>query len=103
MRLIEAYGLPASPIDAATEFVNRIVPEARSAIGAGDLPICIVFDPADHTHSAWRRAAVQELAREAAPRRINAVAAVAEPAMAAAFAYLESAPGVTGQYLPLAG
>ena len=61
----------------------------------------MVFAPADHTHRAWRLAVVQGLARELAPRRVNALASRDEAAIAASLAYLESAEGLTGQYLPL--
>jgi hypothetical protein len=103
MRLIEARGLPENPTDASSVFYQAAVPEIRAAIGAGDLPVCLVFDPADRTHTAWRKAAVQALAREAAPGRINAIAGGGEAALAAGIAYLARAPGVTGQYLPLDG
>jgi hypothetical protein len=102
MRIISARGLPSEPIDAAGEFLSRVVPEVRATIRLGQLPACIVFDPADHTHTAWRMASVQSLAREAAPGRINAVVGAADT-VAAAAAYLARAPGVTGQYLPLDG
>lgn len=101
MRLVEAHNLPDNPTDASSVFAQTVVPEIRAAIGAGDLPICLVFGRADHTHAAWRKAAVQALAREAAPGRINAIAGGDEAAIAAGIAYLARAPGVTGQYLPL--
>jgi len=103
MRLVEARKLPDNPTDAAIVFAQTAVPEVRSAIAGGDAPVCVVFDPADHTHSAWRIAAIQALARESAPGRVNGVAGDDEPAIAASIAYLGRAPGVTGQYLPLDG
>ena len=63
--------------------------------------LVLIFPPADHTHRAWRLAAVQGLARELAPRRVNALASADEAAISAGLAYLESAAGLTGQYLPL--
>lgn len=101
MRRVEARRLPDNPTDAAAVFLQGAVSEIRAAIDAGDLPLCVVFDPADHTHTAWRLAAVQALAREAAPGRVNAVASDDDAAIAAAADYLDRAPGVTGQYLPL--
>lgn len=101
MRIVSARGLAEAPLDAAAEFHARVVPGAREAIAGGEA-VCIVFDPADHTHRAWRVAAVQALAREAAPARINAVAADGATC-ASTLAYLEQAPGVTGQYFPLDG
>ena len=44
-----------------------------------------------------------ELAREAAPARINAIAATDDASCASILAYLEQAPGVTGQYFLLDG
>lgn len=101
MRVVEARGFPANPTDAATVFVQTAVPEVRAALEAGEDSVCIVFDPAEYTHRAWRLAAVQSLAREAAPARINGIAAADGPDVPAAFAYLSRAPGVTGQYLQL--
>ena len=63
----------------------------------------IVFAPADHTHRGWRLAVVQGLAREHAPLRVNAIESDDDVAIAAAAAYLGSADGVTGQFLPLDG
>ena len=61
----------------------------------------LIFPSADHTHRSWRLAAVQSLAREYAPVRVNAVSSDSETAIAAALAYLERAEGVTGQLLQL--
>jgi hypothetical protein len=63
----------------------------------------LVFAPADHTHRAWRLAAVQALALAHAPLRINAVASDDERAVAAAERYLATAPGITGQCWALDG
>jgi hypothetical protein len=63
----------------------------------------LVFAPADHTHRAWRIAAVQALALAHAPLRINAVASDDGRAVAEAERYLAAAPGITGQYWALDG
>ena len=97
--LIDAAGLPGSPLDAAAEFHAAIVPQVRSATG----DVVLAFDPADHSHRVWRLAAIQELAREAAPRRLNAVVGPAGAAQAAVLEYLANAPGVTGQMLQADG
>jgi hypothetical protein len=65
--------------------------------------VVLIFPPADHTHRAWRLAAVQGLAREYAPLRVNALASDDEAAIASALACLNGAPGLTGQYLALDG
>ena len=63
--------------------------------------LTLIFPPADHTHRGWRLAAVQSLAREFAPIRVNAVTSDSEAAIAAALAFLGSAEGITGQLLEL--
>ncbi|MDB5723463.1 MAG: hypothetical protein JWQ16_217 [Novosphingobium sp.] len=65
--------------------------------------VVLAFPTADHTHKGWRLAVVQQLARDAAPLRVNALSGGDEAAVAAAVAYLASAPGVTGQLLALDG
>ncbi|WP_305096664.1 Rossmann fold domain-containing protein [Croceibacterium aestuarii] len=64
--------------------------------------LVIVFPPASHEHRAWRLAAVQELAREMAPRRVNGIVGADRQDIARTLAYLERAPGVTGQLLAVA-
>lgn len=102
MTVLRVGALPAEPLDAAARFHAEVLPRARAASAQGG-DLTLVFDPADHTHTAWRRAAVQELARIAAPLRVNAVAGEGDEAIAAACAYLDGAAGVTGQLLPLDG
>lgn len=95
-------GLPDGPIDAARHFYASEVTAARAALEGGDA-LVLVFAPADHSHRAWRLAAVQDLAREAAPKRVNGIAGADETAIASALAYLEGARGVTGQLLAVDG
>ena len=94
--------LPGEPLAAAARFYGEVVPLVTPRKGEGE-DVVLVFPPANHTHRAWRLAAVQELARAGAPRRVNAIESDDEPAIAAAIAYLASAPGVTGQLLRLDG
>ena len=98
MKTLHVSTLPAAPLDAAASFYRDHL--ARCRVAAGDL--AIVLPAADHTHRAWRLAAVQELARAAAPRRVNAVSGAGEAAIGEALAYLAAAPGLTGQVLVLA-
>ena len=91
--------LPAAPLDAAAAFAADHLPRARD-LAADDL--VLLFDAGDHTHAAWRRAAVEELAREAAPARVNAVAGSNAAAVAEAARWLDTAPGITGQVLAVA-
>jgi hypothetical protein len=99
MTLLQVGHLPEAALAAAAEFHARVLPGISPSTSGEDL--LLVFLPADHTHRAWRRAAVQALAREHAPNRVNAVASDDEAAIAAARDYLSHAPGVTGQYWPL--
>ena len=64
-----------------------------------DLDLVVIFPPAPCDHRAWRVTAVQDLAREAAPKRVNAVVGEDESAIADALGWLEQAPGITGQLL----
>ncbi len=98
--LVRVGVLPDDALDAASAFHTEVLPRLRAL---PDAAITCVFPEAGHGHAEWRRAAIQSLAREMAPRRINAVASDDEAAIAAAEAYLTAAEGVTGQYLPLDG
>ena len=131
MAVLRIGGLPGQPAAAATAFYQQIsallkasslaeVP-ARSADGGGIFagqtlsdppsggppcpvaePLMLIFEAADHTHTGWRLAAIQSLARERAPQRVNGIGGGSAAATSAALAYLAAAAGVTGQYLPLA-
>ena len=101
---LHVLGLPESPVDAAREFYAVHVPTVHDALeGArvkGDeFTLTLMFPSADHTHAAWRLAAVQGLARDAAPIRINGLVGDDEAALKAALAYLAEAAGITGQLL----
>lgn len=96
MERIDARDLPTGALDAAAAFHARIVPQAR-ALAACDL--AILFAPADHRHAGWRAAAIGELARAAAPARVNAVVSDNAEMIGQICAYLAAAPGVTGQVL----
>ena len=98
MVLIAVEGLEADPLAAAARFYAEIAPQVAQA---SDSAVTLLFPPADHTHSGWRAAAVASLARSAAPRRINGLVSDSAPAIAATLAYLEAAPGITGQLLVL--
>ncbi len=98
--LLRVGELPAEPLEAAAQFYAEVLPRIEAEFGQDCV---LVFPPADHTHRTWRLAAVQELARKHAPRRVNAVVSEDEAAIEAAGRYLASAPGVTGQLLTLDG
>jgi len=103
---------PSSPIDAAQHFHANILPQVRGAldpdsefwVSVGELPqlldgVILFLPDAGDKHTAWRLAVVQDLAREAAPRRVNAVTGGTLEEQAEIADYLRDAPGVTGQIL----
>jgi hypothetical protein len=101
---IHVPALPEAPLDAAQWFYEHVVPTLRPPAqpeSAAECSITIVFAHADRTHRAWRLAAVQDLAREVAPVRLNAIAGDDHAAIDEALAYLRDARGVTGQLLDL--
>lgn len=99
MQRLDVTGLPGVPSAAAAMFYGEWLARAQALLSGDSL--VLVFPPAGHEHAGWRLSAVQTLARESAPSRVNAVASDDEAATAAALAYLAAAEGVTGQYLPL--
>lgn len=103
MALYEVKALPDAALAAAAQFYANHLPLIEIALMALDETLTIIFPPADYAHSGWRLAVVEELAREYAPLRINAVAGDSEAAIVAAVSYLESAQGITGQSLLLVG
>lgn len=93
--------LPDAPLAAAAAFHGEYVPLVLAQ--ASDVAVTtIIFAPAEHTHRGWRLAAVQALARAAAPARVNALVGADDDAIAEAARWLEQAPGVTGHMLSLA-
>jgi hypothetical protein len=96
--------LPEGALEAAARFHSEHVPPIRAALAQPQAEgLVIVFAPAPVDHRAWRLAVVQDLARSAAPARVNAVAGDDEQGLAQALAYLEAAPGITGQLLTVDG
>ncbi|AKH42316.1 hypothetical protein WYH_01271 [Croceibacterium atlanticum] len=100
--VLKVGDLPDSPLDAAARFHAHYLPLARAALGDGR-DLALLFGPAGKPHAGWRLSAVQELAREAAPHRVNAVAGEDEDAIAETLRWLDNAPGVTGQILQVDG
>ncbi len=96
MRIVRVGPLPDRAIEAAAAFHAGVVPKVLAELGDD---VALVFEPAPFDHRAWRLAAVQDLARDAAPRRVNGIAGDDEGAIATTLAWLERAPGVTGQLL----
>ena len=100
--VLRVEGLPDAPLDAAAAFHVDWLPRARAAL-AERLDLALTFAPADHEHRSWRLAAVQELAREAAPLRVNGVVGEGGPALPAMLDWLARAEAITGQLLTVDG
>lgn len=97
MRVVRIESLPGDPLDASAAFHAEWLPSLRSP----DDDLLVVFPPAEYTHRLWRLAAIQQLAREAAPHRANAIAAQGDAGVTAALALIDNCQGITGQYLVL--
>ena len=100
--VLRAEGLPSEPLDAAVAFYRGCLPLARAAIADGQ-DLALIFAPARPEHRAWRLAAVQELAREAVPFRVNALVGTDEHALHAMLDWLAQAEAITGQLLTVDG
>jgi len=101
MRLIEAGLLPGNPLDAAGAFMAFHLENARALLAEPDCTaLAIILPPAGREHRDWRLALARDLAREAAPKRVNIVAGAPGEQRTAILSFLADAPGVTGQYLP---
>lgn len=100
--VLRIEGLPESALDAAAAFHVEWLPKARGRL-AGHDALALVFGATAYDHRGWRLAAVQDLAREAAPARVNAVAGDDEAALSATLDWLARAPGITGQLLAVDG
>ena len=101
--VLHIANLPEAALDAAAVFHGAPLAEARAALAGACDALALVFPPAPHDHAGWRKAAVADLARAAAPKRVNALAGSDPGAISAALAWLENAPGITGQLLALDG
>jgi hypothetical protein len=100
-RRLEAAHLPDSPLDAATAFMAFHLEAARALLDQSEVSaLAIILPSAGHDHDDWRRTLARDLAREAAPKRVNIVAGPPGAARDETLRFLSDAPGVTGQYCP---
>lgn len=99
-RQLAVTALPAAALDAAGAFMAFHLEAARAVLNQSDCTaLAIILPPAPHDHIDWRRALARDLAREVAPKRVNVVAGTPGAALSETLRFLDSAPGVTGQYL----
>lgn len=99
-RQLDTGLLPTSALDAQSAFAALHLEAARAILAEpATSALAIIMPPATHDHRDWRRALARDLAREAAPRRVNIVSGHHGEALAATLRFLADAPGVTGQYL----
>jgi hypothetical protein len=103
--VLRVEGLPEDALDAAARFHAQWLPRVRALLGPSPRSggVILVFAGASYDHRGWRLAAVQDLAREATPIRVNAVAGDDQEAITRALDWLAQAPGVTGQLLAVDG
>jgi hypothetical protein len=92
--------LPDGALEAASAFLAEHLVAARNILAEAETTaLAIVLAPAPHDHRDWRRALGRDLARAAAPKRVNIVAGHPGEALEATLRFLADAPGVTGHYL----
>ena len=101
MAVLAVEGLPEGALDAAAAFHAEWLPRARALLDglAAEGHLVLVFPAASYDHRGWRLAAEQDLARAAAPKRVNGIVGDEETALDETVAWLATAPGVTGQLL----
>ena len=99
-RELEIGLLPDAALDAQTAFMALHIEAARAILADPETTaLAIILPPAASDHRDWRLALARDLAREAAPKRVNIVAGHPGEARDATLRFLSDAPGVTGQYL----
>lgn len=99
-RELEVGRLPDRALDAAGAFAAFHLNAARALLSQPETTaLAVLLPPAAHDHRDWRLALARDLAREAAPKRVNIVAGHRGAAREATLRFLADAPGVTGQYL----
>lgn len=99
-RALEIGLLPGAALDAATAAMALHLEAARAILAEPETTaLAIILPPAASDHRDWRRALARDLAREAAPKRVNIVSGHPGEARAAVLRFLSDAPGVTGHYL----
>lgn len=93
--------LPDGAIEAAAQFYADYLTQVLAALTQPLDSLVVQLPPAGQEHLGWRRAAVQNLARAHAPVRVNFVSGADLAETDRACAWIEGAPGVTGQLFAL--
>ncbi|MEP0392130.1 MAG: Rossmann fold domain-containing protein [Erythrobacter sp.] len=88
--------LPESPLEASAAFFAEHLDAARSVACGGDL--LIILPTAGPDHADWRQAVARDMARDAAPSRVNVIGAGDQAQKETLIRYLADAKGVTGHY-----
>lgn len=99
----EVYRIGQTDGDAlacAADFHAVHRPQIESALAVVQ-SLVVQFPPAAYDHRPWRSAAIADLARKIAPRRINAVAGDDVAIVGRAVTWFNGASGITGQYFAL--
>jgi len=92
--------LPDSALDAQTAFMALHLKAARALLAdPATTALAIVLPLAPRDQRDWRLALARDLAREAAPKRVNIASGPPGERLQATLRFLADAPGVTGQYL----
>ncbi|KPL68154.1 hypothetical protein SZ64_08485 [Erythrobacter sp. SG61-1L] len=99
--VLRIQGLPEAALDAAAAFHARYLPAIRKELASGAEALVLVFPEAPYNHTGWRKAAIADLARDAAPKRVNGVEGPEGEPVEAVLQWLAHAPGITGQLLPV--
>lgn len=100
MRQLEVGLLPDAALDAMGAFMAFYLEGACALLAEPDCTaLAIILPPAAYDHRDWRRALARDLARSAAPKRVNIVAGHPGDARNEVLRFLADAFAVTGQYL----
>lgn len=88
------------PVAEAAEFYRSHIAPIQQLAEEHDC-VTVIFGGSDKARTVWRRAAIESLAREQAPKRINGISGGQQDRIMATSRYLASAHGITGQVLLL--
>lgn len=93
--------LPEVPLDASHHFQVNHLDEALVELERSADHLVVILPSSASDHDDWRRTLARDLARKFTPKRAVVLGGGSDDAQAKMLAFLDNAPGVTGQYLPL--